>query len=276
MKQHYTGLIRSLFLPAVLASGLASAQVTNPSECGLGLAIPDNGCGTNQSLTVPITVSGFNNQLGVNAYLLNVELIITHTWRDDLRVYLTAPGGTEQPLMLERGGSSENFGNSANCPESTLVFQDGAAQLNTMGGGNNITGTFAPEQPLANFTGNPNGTWQLRICDSAGEDVGTLEYVSLGLSNELVGVEEREALHAMQLWPNPVAEQLTISLASPVAGTLEYQVFDALGRVVITGNRPLAMGPQQFPLDVAALPAGQYSTRFLLNGEVVVQRFVKH
>jgi subtilisin-like proprotein convertase family protein len=224
---------------------------------------------------VPIAVSGFNNQLGVNASLLSVDLIITHTWRDDLRVYLTAPGGTERALMLERGGSGENYGNTSNCPTAVLRFQDGGTALTSMGSADNITGVYAPEFAFANYTGNPNGTWQLRICDSAGDDVGALQYVAIGISNQIVGVEERTALNSMRLFPNPVVDQLTVSMATLEAGALQFQVFDGTGREVLTGSRQLHAGDVVFNVDLTALPTGNYNTRFILNNTVSTQRFTK-
>jgi len=48
---------------------------------------------------------------------------------------------------------------------------------------NNISGIFTPEQSLNGFTGNPNGDWILKICDSSPEDAGTLRFVRLRLLN---------------------------------------------------------------------------------------------
>ena len=145
-------------------------------------AIPDNACGTNE-LVAPMTISGLPTTLGTaagNARLLSVELIISHPYRGDLNVTLTSPSGVSRNLWINRNTTGDNIGNPANCPTGALVFQDGGTALSTIGNTtNNPTGTYAPEQTLAGFTGDPNGVWLLSVCDDQGADLGNLRYVRL-------------------------------------------------------------------------------------------------
>ena len=144
-------------------------------------ALADNGCGTNDNVVVPVAISGLPTTLGTaagNARLESVEVIVNHTFNRDIRISLTAPGGVTRSLILDRFGSGNNLGNPAACPGSPLVFADGGTALNTTNT-SNVTGTYAPEQTLAGFTGNPNGNWTFTICDNQAADVGNARYLKL-------------------------------------------------------------------------------------------------
>lgn len=143
-------------------------------------AIPDNGCGSNNGINVPITISGLPT-LGSgpgNAVLQRVEVIANHTYNADITIRLTSPTAQTRDILLNRFGSGDDLGFPGTCPAQPLVFEDGGSPLvnaNT----NNPTGPYAPEQTLAGFTGDPNGTWTLFVCDNAGLDIGNLRYVNL-------------------------------------------------------------------------------------------------
>ena len=143
--------------------------------------IPDNGCASSNALELDIAFSGLPNALGAaagNARLVSVELIVEHTYNSDLEIYLTSPGNTTRSLIADRFGTGDNLGNPASCPGTPLTFTDGGTALSNSNT-SNVTGTYDPEQSLAGFTGNPNGTWTLSVCDDAGVDVGNLLYVRL-------------------------------------------------------------------------------------------------
>ncbi|MBL7983416.1 MAG: proprotein convertase P-domain-containing protein, partial [Flavobacteriales bacterium] len=144
-------------------------------------ALVDNGCNTAQPYSVPFVISGQPTTLGTapgNARLLSVELIISHAWNNDLDITLTSPAGQTRNLVLDRFGNGDNLGNPASCPGSAFVLQDGGTALSNTNT-SNVTGTYAPEQTLSGFTGDPNGTWTLTICDDATDDVGHFRYAKL-------------------------------------------------------------------------------------------------
>ena len=114
----------------------------------------------------------------------SVDLIVNHTYRGDLNISLISPTGQSRNLFLQKpsaSASGNNLGSTTACPATVLKFKDGGPALTTINAGtnNSAIGTFAPEQTLAGFTGNPNGAWRLRICDAAGTDVGDLRHVKL-------------------------------------------------------------------------------------------------
>jgi subtilisin-like proprotein convertase family protein len=159
----------------------AGPTIIQHATCGQNLAIPDNGCLQNFFAVGEFAISGApGTTLGTDVALQSVDLVVTHTWNGDLRISLVSPAGTEIPLVTNRGGSADNFGNPALCPNALLTLQDGAPPVSGLPAVNNVTGTYAPEQPLSGFnSGAANGNWRVRICDSAGGDVGALNYIRL-------------------------------------------------------------------------------------------------
>jgi subtilisin-like proprotein convertase family protein len=154
-------------------------------------SIPDNGCSTGSVLQATINMSGLNTTLGPapgQTFFQSLELIIAHTYRGDLEVYLTSPSGQRRPMLVNAPtaqAAGSNFGNPGACPGVVLQLRDvGGQPLSSMDPDlNNISGIFTPQQSLSGFTGNPNGDWVLTICDGSLEDAGSLRFVRLRLLN---------------------------------------------------------------------------------------------
>lgn len=174
-----------------LGSFTATTNCINNGDCFTSGTqnIPDNGCSANNRLEVNIPISGLNDDLGFNVQFGTVAIEVEHTYRGDLQISLISPTGQSRNLFLQKPSSTaggNNLGDlSQPCATTPLVFQDGAAALSTLNSGtdNAAFGTFAPEQTLAGFTGNPNGSWTLRICDAANLDAGSLRHVQLNFLN---------------------------------------------------------------------------------------------
>lgn len=88
------------------------------------------------------------------------------------------------------------------------------------------------------------------------------------------GVQEN-ALSELTVWPNPVADVLTINLASDMEGNVPVTVLDANGREVITIARPMVDGNNRFTVPTAELTPGMYLLRVGSGNDLVVRRFVK-
>lgn len=114
---------------------------TTPSEPSLfenttSIAIPDNG-----SINSVISV----NRSG-SAGTVSIALNITHTYRGDISVVLTAPNGSKYTLKTKNGGDS-----AANVVETYSV----------------------------SATGDAMGTWTLNVADNYQQDVGSLNSWSI-------------------------------------------------------------------------------------------------
>lgn len=115
---------------------------------------------------------------------VNLGLLMAHTWRADIEVYLVSPTGTRVQLTASQGGNVDNF---------NLTFDDeAAASVSTYSAASTATATtvvppysasFRPLSVLSAFDGqNANGTWTLEICDNANGDSGTFFQADLYLT----------------------------------------------------------------------------------------------
>lgn len=81
----------------------------------------------------------------------------------------------------------------------------------------------------------------------------------------------------LKLYPNPVNELMTVSMNLPEGTNLEAQVFDLLGRNVLTHNLGnLPGGQQQFDVNTSGLSAGVYSLRITDGHASKAMKFVKN
>lgn len=187
--QHFTFYLL-LFSCAWVQKGTAQAiVVNNPSNCGLGISLEDGGCDPNQNV-VPDPeeiVVNVNNApgtvLGGNVYLREVQLIINHTWANDLDISLQSPSGLTLNLSSDNGGGDDNYGNfeTPDCAAPVRFLVNSCTSI--VGADPPFTlEPYRAEEHLLHFNDgvtNPNGSWTLIICDDAIGDIGTLEYVNL-------------------------------------------------------------------------------------------------
>ena len=126
----------------------------------------------NTTVTSTIVVSGGAASIAD----LNVTLDVTHTWDQDLDVCLVGPDGTQVELFSGVGSSGDNFTGTTLDDEASTAVTAGSAPF---------SGSFRPEGQLSDFDGkSANGTWTLRVTDTATWDSGTLNSWSLEFSNQ--------------------------------------------------------------------------------------------
>ncbi|MBA2407300.1 MAG: CotH kinase family protein [Chitinophagales bacterium] len=90
--------------------------------------------------------------------IVSVCINISHTWADDLVIWLKSPDNTLVELASHNGGDGDNY-------ENCCFNMD--APTNITAATAPFTGVFQPEGNLGDFNNgqNPNGTWQLVIVD---------------------------------------------------------------------------------------------------------------
>jgi subtilisin-like proprotein convertase family protein len=158
----------------LLLSWQGMAQSFSAGACPTGIAIPDN---TPIGVTDTITVSGAGTALGTDILLEQVNLHITHTWGNDLDVFLTSPNGVTVELTTDNGGSGRQYGDD--CANYTSFNMSALASITT--GTANFVGSFIPEGTFVDFNdaSSANGEWYITVSDDAGGDTGNLEFVEL-------------------------------------------------------------------------------------------------
>ena len=155
---------------------VAAGPATTYGTGNISTAIPDV-----SSVDIPIVVSGIGAIADVNA-----RIRLNHTFDGDLAISLIAPDGTTVRLSTNRGSSGANFGSGANdCSGTHTVFDDSAATAISAGTAP-FAATFRPETPLSALNGHDmNGTWKLRVADTAAIDVGTVFCAQLEIRRQL-------------------------------------------------------------------------------------------
>ncbi|WP_186265979.1 proprotein convertase P-domain-containing protein [Sphingorhabdus sp. SMR4y] len=154
----------------LFAGARAEAQTVTTYSNSSTASIPDNAC--------PATVDRYFN-VGTSYIIgdVNIGVLLDHTYRRDLEISLTSPGGTVVTLMDYVGGSANNLN-----VEFDDEGNDGSIASHTSN--DSLTPVYAssrtPQNSLSAFDGeNAFGTWTLRICDQQGIDTGSFRRADL-------------------------------------------------------------------------------------------------
>lgn len=134
-------------------------------------AIPDNNL---NGVYAPISVSGINPATLTNGVVVSARVNITHTYVGDLALYLISPSGTSITLSNRRGGAGDNFTNTVFTMSATTSIASGTPPF---------TGNYIPDGNISTYSGNVNGTWQLRVVDMDAADIGNITSWTLSLNN---------------------------------------------------------------------------------------------
>ena len=97
---------------------------------------------------------------------VDVRVDLTHSWINDLSLYLETPGGDKLLLSSSIGGADDNY---------TQTLFDQEASLNIVDGTAPFTGRFAPVQNISSIYGSSSkGIWKLIVLDQEAGDSGDL------------------------------------------------------------------------------------------------------
>lgn len=153
---------------------------------------------------------------------VNIGVLMSHTWRGDIQMYLVSPGGTRVQLTTGLGGNADNF---------NLTFDDEATSaVSTYTANSTATSTTAvppysasyqPTSALSAFDGtNSAGTWTLEICDNADADSGTFFQADLYLTESTISTFADISLAMSQSNAAPATgSTVTYTLTVANAGT---------------------------------------------------------
>ena len=184
----FSFLLALALLPCASLQAQVNAVLTNPSACGLNEPLTDNTCPENVNFYNPdvfeiVVNNAPGTLLGVDVYLDEVRLLIEHEWVSDVNVALRSPGGETVELFGNIGGNGDNFGDTSlvNC-SGAMVLKLAACDLLSEAAPPFANGPYRAQNDFYDFNDgqtDPNGTWELLICDDLEDDVGVLQYVEL-------------------------------------------------------------------------------------------------
>lgn len=177
----------------VICVGSISAQTTFPGS-GFGPVAdgPVGGtvCGDfGAPLNITFAATGFSGAPSV----VSVNFTMTHSWRGDLDIALTAPNGTVHTITKQTNGSTATACGSANDLLGLYTFNDLAAgNFWTNATSPTPAGSYRTAAPLtgtqtamnAAFAGIPtaNGTWTLSFRDGGEGDTGSVTAANLTIT----------------------------------------------------------------------------------------------
>ena len=94
-------------------------------------------------------------------------------------------------------------------------------------------------------------------------------------SYRTTAVNNLEIIKGAKLFPNPVHDELNISLSVEEGGEGALSIIDLSGRVVAQQTQPFVQGENVIQLNVSDLPEGIFFSRITLEEQVVSMKFVK-
>ena len=190
---------------------------------------------------LPVQLARFDGETVRERHILNWE---------------TAGESNNAGFYLERSADGRNF--------SSIVFV--ASKANNGNSAGPLTYQFVDEKPLAG-----KSYYRLRQVDKDGKEIVSRVVV---LSKAAGGLFTLNAVY-----PNPVHNELYISLVAPVQQTALVRVNDIYGRNISTRVVTLNEGGNNLQLNVQGFAAGSYVLSVSVNDAAntqLVQKFIKY
>ncbi|MBL0063276.1 MAG: proprotein convertase P-domain-containing protein [bacterium] len=242
--------MRTLFsliclVAACIQSANAQRTIVYTSE-NVPVAIPDGPAGIVEST------------LGIAEYYwiidVNVIVSITHTFDQDLRIYIEAPNEEVVRLAYECGQSNDNYTNTR--------FDD-EASTGICSGNPPFTGSFRPDHPLDLFDGMfTHGTWTLRVTDNWHGDTGILQAWRMEVTIDTTVSAHEPPLATTfsvgQNYPNPFNATTILPLELGYPSLVKLTVYSIDGRTVQQSLLGLTAGHHDLPIDGSNWSTGNY------------------
>jgi uncharacterized repeat protein (TIGR01451 family) len=198
------------FVPSV-----ASAQTVNQyTDTNTGNIVDSTSCATTVSRTFFVASSYVVSDV-------DLGVLLSHTYRSDLRITLTSPNNTSIQIMTNVGGSADNL---------SVLFDDEAASAISGHTSNDSTAavppyqrTFRPTAALTAFDGeNAAGNWTLVICDSVAQDTGTFTRADLYITQPPASYTDLSVLKSLPggTYNNGSTVTYTVSVTNSASATV--------------------------------------------------------
>lgn len=214
----------------------------------------------NASATVSVDITG-----GLTIGEMKVNLNITHTYVQDMTIWLEGPASIGSPtvtLFQEACGDNDNI-------DCTLEDIGGAPACS---GNPSISGSIAPLQALSSLNGlNADGTWTLHVDDPYNGDGGTVNTFSIEVCNltPSMGIADNE-IKGAKVYPNPTKGILNISLPQELSGDTQLKLMDVQGRQILTKTVSTSFEV----LNIENLQGGVYMLSIENNGKKTTKKII--
>ena len=193
-------MVALAFMAASPASAQVTTRYTNTSDSATGF-INENNTPCSNPYTRTFTV-GSNYTISD----VNIGVLLAHTYRGDLLMWLVSPSGTRIQLASGDGAGADNY---------NVLFDDSAASAissytanATATAGTTVppyAATYRPASVLSGFNGQSSaGTWTLEICDRFNGDSGTFYQADLYLTSTATNYADL-SLNKTLLTSNPTS-----------------------------------------------------------------------
>ncbi|MCB2086660.1 MAG: proprotein convertase P-domain-containing protein, partial [Sphingomonadaceae bacterium] len=172
-------MVALAFMAASPASAQVTTRYTNTTDSATGF-INETNTPCSNPYTRTFTV-GSNYTISD----VNIGVLLAHTYRGDLLMWLVSPSGTRIQLASGDGAGADNY---------NVLFDDSAASAISNYTANATAtasttvppyaATYRPASVLSGFNGQSSaGTWTLEICDRFNGDSGTFYQADLYLTS---------------------------------------------------------------------------------------------
>ncbi len=190
--------LSAFFTASMVIAPMAHAQTVNQYSAvdnAPGGAITDLSCNLSAASQIVRTFAVPTNYAVRD---VDIGILLNHTYRSDLRIFLSSPGGSTVSILpwTTNAQSGDNLNDRFN--------DEAAAAITAHVGGDEDTLTpilpdylhsFRPANPFTVFDGqNANGTWTLRICDAVGTDTGNFQRADLFITQPALTVAKSSSV----------------------------------------------------------------------------------
>jgi len=91
----------------------------------------------------------------------------------------------------------------------------------------------------------------------------------------LIGIEELGDATLVYIYPNPVMSELTLLIETNLRARMHYDLTDAIGKKIFSGEFAITQSPMRKELDLSDLAPGIYFITIESEGSVMVRKIVK-
>lgn len=169
-------LLLAVLLAACVSAPAAAQTVNQYTNTTAGNIVDSTNCAVTVTRTFTVGTSYTVSDV-------NLGVFLTHTYRSDLRISLTSPGGTTVNVMTNTGGSGDNLNDLFDDEAASAIASHNATVTDPTTAPPPYSHSFQPTAALTAFDGqNALGVWTMVICDSVGNDVGNFTRADLYLT----------------------------------------------------------------------------------------------